>query len=174
MTANEGWFSRGKAEAEKGIPFSERVVGIGIVAFSVMTLLYFVAHQTRATGFFTLAFGKSEMVMLYGLLILGMISAGLEGLFGQRLYSRMFDSFGGLILAAFFTIWLLLLFPFEFSRFADVAPDSLSFLVGWITNDIARVIMVLAIIVYLGAALYCPIAYKFVDIKRFKREKISA
>ena len=57
MKANESWFSRGKAEAEKGIPFSERVVGIAIVVFSVLMVLYFVAHQRRSTGFFTAAFG---------------------------------------------------------------------------------------------------------------------
>jgi hypothetical protein len=173
MNTNESWFSRGKAEAEKGIPFGERVVGIALVVLNVMMLWYFVAHQTRATGFFTPTFGKSEMVMLYGLLILGMISAGLEGVFGKRLYSRIFDVFGGLLLAAVFTIWLLVLFPFDFAYFADVSPESLSFLLRWISNDIARVLMVLAIIVYLGAAAYCPIAYGFVSKRESKRENVS-
>ena len=174
MKANESWFSRGKAEAEKGIPFSERFVGIVIVVFSVLMLSYLVAHQVRSTGFLTAAFGKTEMFMLYGVLILGIISAGLEGVFGQRLYSRLFDVFGGLILAAVCTIWLLAVFPFEFAYFADVSPDSLSFLVRWISNGIARVLMVLAIIVYLGAAVYCPIAYGFVSKKGSKREEIAA
>ena len=169
----ESWFSRGKAQAEKDIPFSEHVVGIAIVVFTVFMVLYLVAHQVRSTGFFTASFGTSEMLMLYGLLILGIISAGLEGVFGQRLYSRLFDIFGGLLLAAACTIWLLVVFPFEFAYFSDVAPDFLSFLVQWITNDIARVLMVLGIIVYLGAAVYCPIAYGFVSMKRSKRKKIS-
>ena len=173
MTTNETWFSRGKAEAEKGIPPSERIVGVAIVVFSILMVLYFVAHQRRSTGFFTEAFGTMEMLMLYGLLILGIISAGLEGVFGQRLYSRLFDVFGGLILAAVCTAWLLVVFPFEFAYFADVLPDSLSFLGQWISNDIARVLMVLGIIIYLGAAVYCPMAYKFVGKKRSKREKIS-
>jgi hypothetical protein len=173
MMANESWFSRGKAEAEKGIPFGERVVGIAIVVFSVLMVLYFVAHQRRSTGFFTPSFGTLEMLLLYGLLILGIISAGLEGVFGLRLHSRLFDAFGGLILAAVCTVWLLVVFPFEFAYFADVLPESLRFLVQWISNDIARVLMVLAIIVYLGGAVYTPIAYKFVDMKHFKSEKIS-
>jgi hypothetical protein len=173
MKANESWFSRGKAEAEKGIPFSERVVGIAIVVFSVLMVLYFVAHQRQSTGFFTPTFGTFEMFLLYGLLILGIISAGLEGVFGLRLYSRLFDVFGGLILAAVCTVWLLVVFPFEFAYFADVLPDSLGFLGQWISNDIARVLMVLGIIMYLGAAVYCPIAYGFVGMKRSKREKIS-
>jgi hypothetical protein len=173
MNENENWFSRGKAEAEKRIPSSERFVGISIVVFSVLLVLYFIAHQTQSTGFFTASFGASEKLALYGLLMLGMISAGLEGVFGQRFYSRLFDVFGGLILAAVCTIGLLVVFPFEFAHFADVMPDSLSFLVRWISNDIARVLMVLAIIVYIGAAAYCPIAYGFVEIKRSRQEKTS-
>lgn len=173
MTANESWFSRGKAEAEKGIPFSERFVGSAIVVVSILMASYFVAHQRESTGFFTSSFGTPEAIMLYGVLMLGIISAGLEGVFGLRLYSRLFDVFGGLILAAVCIIFLLVIFPFEFTHFADVAPASLSFLVRWISNDIARVLMVLAIIVYLGAAIYCPIAYGFVSKKRSKREKIS-
>jgi len=51
-------------------------------------------------------------------------------------------------------------------------PDSFRFLVQWISNDVARVIMVLAIIVYVGAEIYCPIAYGFVGKKRSKRENI--
>ena len=174
MKANESWFSRGKAEAEKDYPFSERIVGIAIVVFSVLMMSYLVAHQVRSTGFFTAKFGTPEMFMLYGLLILGIISAGLEGVFGLRLHSRLFDVFGGLILAAVCIVWLLVVFPFEFAHFADVAPVSLSFLVRWISNGVARVLMVLAIIVYLGAAVYCPIAYGFVSKKRSKPEEIAA
>ncbi len=69
MNANESWFSRGKAEAEKGIPFSERLVGIAIVVFSVLMVLYFVAHQTCPTGFFTSTFGALEMLLFYVSLI---------------------------------------------------------------------------------------------------------
>ena len=173
MTEIESWFSRGKAEADKGIPYGHRVVGIALVVVSVLMMLYFVAHQMRSTGFFTATFGTLEMLLLYGLVILGIISAGLEGVLGRRLLSRLFDAFGGLILAAVATTWLLVVFPFEFAHFADVLPNSLRFLVQWISNDVARVVMVLGIIVYLGAAVYVPFAYKFASVKRFKRGKIA-
>ncbi len=112
--------------------------------------------------------------MLYGSLVFWIVTAGLEGVLGQRLLSRLFDTFGGLIFATVATAWLLVVFPFEFAYFADVLPDSLRFLAQWISNDIARVLMVLGIIVHLGAAVYCPFAYGFVGKKRSKREKISA
>ena len=169
--ATESWFSRGKAEAEKGIPYYERVVGIAIVVFSVLMVLYFVAHQMWSTGFFTATFGTLEMMLLYGSLIFWIITAGLEGVFGQRLLSRLFDTFGGIIFAAVATAWLFVVFPFEFAYFADVLPDFLRFLVQWISDDIVRVVMVLGTIVYLGAAVYAPIAYGFVRKKPSKREE---
>ncbi len=169
--ATESWYSRGKAEADKGIPYSERVVGIGIVVVCILIGVYFGAHQQWSTGFFTATFGITEMIMLYGSVIFWIVTAGLEGVLGQRLLSRLFDTFGGLIFAGIATVWLLVVFPFDFAYFADVLPVFLRFLVQWISNDIARVVMVLGIIVYLGAAIYAPIAYKFVRTKRSKREE---
>ena len=169
--ATESWFSRGKEEADKGIPYYERVVGVAIVVVSVLMVLYFVAHQTGSTDFFTTKFGAIEIIMFYGSLIFWIVTAGLEGVLGQRLLSRLFDTFGGIIFAAVATTWLLVVFPFEFTYFADVLPDFLRFLVQWISNDIARVVMVLGIILYLGAAVYAPIAYGFVRKKRSKREE---
>jgi len=107
MRATESWFSRGKAEAEKGIPVNERVVGIAIVVFSILMVSYFVAHQTRPTGFFTETFGPLEMLMLYGVWAFWIISAGLEGILGRRLLSRLFDACGGLIVSAIGMAWLL-------------------------------------------------------------------
>jgi len=170
--ATENWFSRGKAEADKGIPNSERIAGIGFFFVgSVLMVLYFVAHQMWSTGFFTATFGTIEMIMLYGSWVFWIITAGLEGVLGQRLLSRLFDTFGGIIFAAVATAWLLMVFPFEFAYFADVLPDFLRFLVQWISNDIARVVMALYIIGMGVAAVYAPIAYGFVGKKRSKREE---
>ena len=173
MKENESWLARGKAEAEKGIPSGERGVGIVIVVFSVLMVLYYAAHQIQSTGFFTEKFGTLEMVMVYGFWGFWIGSAGLEGVLGRRLLSRLFDVFGGLIFATICIAWLLVVFPFEFAHFADVLPDSLRFLMRWISNDIARVLMVLGIIVHLGAAVYCPIAYKFVGKEHTKCEEDS-
>ena len=170
---NENWFSRAKAEADKGIPHNERFVGVAIVVVCVLIVFYFVAHQTGSTGFFTETFGTLEMIMLYGSLIFMIVSAGLEGIFGQRLISRIWDAFGGLIFATIANTWLFMVFPFDFTYFANVLPDFLRFLVQWISNDIAQVLMVLIIIVTLGAAIYTPIAYKFIGKKSSKHEIIS-
>ena len=171
MESQESWFSGAKAEADKGIPKNERIAGIGFFfAGSVLMFLYLAAHQIWSTGFFTIKFGTVEMIMLYGSWIAWIIKSGLEGVLGQRFLSRLFDAFGGIIFIAVATAWLLVVFPFEFAYFADVLPDFLRFLVQWISNDIARVLMVLYIIVMGVAAVYAPIAYGFVR-KKPKREE---
>jgi len=173
MKSNENWYSRGKAEADKGIPCGERVVGIAIVAFSVFMMMYFTAHQRQSTGFFTAEYGTLEMIALYGYWAFWIVSAGLEGVLGLRLPSRIFDTFGGSIFAAICIAWLLVVFPFEFAYFADVVPESLRFLVQWITNDIAQLLMVAGIILHLGAAVYMPFAYKFVGKTSSEHEEVS-
>ncbi len=170
--ATENWFSRGKAIADKGIPLGERIAGIGFFFVgSVLMVLYFAAHQMGSTGFFTATFGSIEMIMLYGSWVAWIITAGLEGVLGQRLLSRLFDTFGGIIFMAVATVWLLVVFPFEFVYFAEVLPDFLRFLVQWISNDIARILMVIYSIAMGGAAVYAPIAYGFVGKKRSKRKE---
>jgi len=134
-------------------------------------VLYLAAHQIWSTGFFTAKFGTIEMIMLYGSWISLSISSGLEGILGKRLLSRLFDTFGGIMYIAVATAWLLVVFPFDFTYFANVLPDFLRFLVQWISNDIARIILVLYTIAMVIAAIYSPIAYKFIRVKRSKNEE---
>jgi hypothetical protein len=171
MPNSENWYSRGKAEADKGIPRSDRVVSISICVLCILLLAYIAAHQVQATGFFTSRFNGFEAFLLYGSLVFWIVSSGLEGIFSRRLLSRIIDAFGGVFLVAFSLIWLLVIFPFDFTYFSAVLPDSLSFLLQWISNGVARVLMIIGFVFHLGAALYAPIAYKFIDIKRFRSGK---
>jgi len=163
----ESWFSRGKAEADKGIPKNERIVSVGFFfTGSVLMILYLAAHQVWSTGFFTSTFGTTEMIMLYGSWVSWIITSGLEGILGKRLLSRLFDTFGGIIFIAVATVWLVVVFPFDFTNFAELLPGFLKFLVQWISNDIARILLGLYAIVIGIAAIYAPMAYKFIRIKR--------
>ena len=76
---NKNCFSRAKAEADKGVPPNDRVVGIAIVVVSILMMLYFAAHQVEATGFFTTAFGALEAIMLYGNLTAGLPQVSWRG-----------------------------------------------------------------------------------------------
>ena len=167
----ESWFSMAKAETDKGVPPNDRVVSVVIVVVSISMMLYFAAHQVWSTGFFTTAFGSVEAIMLYGNLTAWAVTGFLEGVLGQRLLSRLFDVFGGIIFITISLAWLTVVFPFNFAYFADVLPDFLRFLVQWISDDIARGLMVIGVIVFTVVAIYSPVAYRFMSKERFKRKK---
>ena len=171
MKETQGWFARAKTAAEEALPRNERVFGIAIVLFCILMIIFFITHQMNSTSFFTSEFGALEMLFFYGFWIFWITTAGLDAVISQRLLSRIVDTFGGLIFATISIAILLFLFPFEFTHLANGLPESIRFLVQWISNDIARVIMVLLVIVHLAAAIYSPFAYKFVDKKHFKHKK---
>ena len=135
------------------IPPEERPTSIVLVAFFSLLLLYFLAHQILSTGFFTPAFGPLEMIMLYGSLSTWITTSALI-LLSRKALSRDFDSFGGLLFAGLGIAWVFVVFPFDFIYFANVLPDFLRILLLWISNEIARVLMVLSIMMNLLMAAY--------------------
>jgi hypothetical protein len=173
MEETESWFSRAKTAAEETLPRNERVFGIGIVIVSVLMIIFFVSHQNQSTGFFNSKFGIFEILFFYGFWVFWITTAGLESIFNQRLLSRIVDTFGGVFFAAIAIAWNLVIFPFDFAKFSNILPESIRFLVQWISNDIAWAIMLVLMILHLLAAIYCPFAYKFVDKRRFKRNKTT-
>ena len=101
------------------------------------------------------------MILLYGILIYWIITSVLI-LIGQKHPSRDLDSYGGLFFATFAIGWLIVVFPFEFTHFADVLPDFLRFLVQWISNEIALVLLILLFIIHLIFAVYSLILRLYV------------
>ena len=173
MIDDQTWFARAKVDADKGIPTDERVSSAAIAVFSLLMVWFFVNHQTQATGFFTAEFGMLAQVLFYGYWAVWLTTASLEGILGLRLYSRLFDVFGGIIFLLISTIALLIIFPFDFQYLADVLPESLRFLLAWVSDDIARIVMVSGAIGLLFATVYSPIAYKFINLKHSKYDEIS-
>lgn len=173
MTTDITWYSRAKSDADKGIPADERLSSAAIAVFSVLMVGFFVSHQTQVTGFFTAEFGTLEQVLFYGYWIVWITTASLEGILGLRLHSRLFDVFGGIEFLLVSTVVLLIIFPFDFQYLTGVLPESLRFLLEWVSDDIARGLMVLGAIGLAFATVYSPIAYKFVDLKRFKHDELS-
>ena len=128
--ATMNWFARrAEAEAKKDtLSYSERARNIVGVVVGLLIVLYFVAHQTWSTGFFTSKFNTLEMLLFYGAPIVERILfPALSGLFGRKNLARLFDVFG-LILIAIALTWLFVVFPFDFAYLADVLPSFLRFL----------------------------------------------
>jgi hypothetical protein len=148
----KNWFSRTvEEELEDYIPDEERTTSIVLIVVCVLIMLYYVAHMMLSTGFFTATLGTLEILFLFGVPIFWIATSTLM-LVERKNQSRDLDSYGGLIFATAGIAWLLVLFPFEFAYFTDVLPVFLRFLLQWISNDIARVLMVLLFIFHLVTA----------------------
>lgn len=150
----------------------DRVISVVIVMFFPLILVYFIAHQMFSTGFFTATFGTLEMILLYGTPIYWIFTCAVL-LLELKDLSRDIDSFGGLGFAAVGFFWLFLVFPFDFAHFADVLPETLRFLVQWISNDIARVLLVLGFILHLFLAVFAVIIRVMVRKELARRKKIN-
>jgi len=159
----QNWFARRvKKEVEKDVmPFSERVGNAVAIVAIILATLYFVAHQTWSTGFFTSRFGFAEALLLYSSLLYGLIPTSVKGLVGRRNLARIFEVFGS-ILTTIALVWLYVVFPFDFSHFADVLPTFARFLLQWLSNDIARLLMIMGIIMMPISAAYNMVLYIFV------------
>jgi len=149
---------------------SDRVLSVGVIMFFPLILFYFVAHQTLSTGFFTATFGTLEMILLYGSLIFWIVTCTVL-LLELKDLSRDIDSFGGLLFAAVGFAWLSIVFPFNFTYFADVLPESLRFLVLWIPNGLARVLLVIGFILHLFLAIISGIMRVMVRKELTQRKK---
>ena len=117
---------------------------IGIVIIGLVAL-FFYAHQTQATGFFTSSFGATETLLLYGTILIGIAGPMARFLTGKRSKFRPAE----LIASVFWIVawaWFLMVFPFNFAHFTDVVPGFLRFLVSWVTNDIAYVLLAIGMV----------------------------
>ncbi len=173
MEKIKNWLSKSVEEELEDydvLSLEDRVISIFIIMIFPLIMFYFVAHQTLSTGFFTITFGTLEMVLLYGTLIYWIFTCTVL-LLGLKDLSRDIDSFGGLFFAAVGFAWLFVVFPFDFAYFTDVLPETLRFLVQWISNDIARVLLVLGFIVHLLLAIFAGILRVMVR-KELARRKI--
>lgn len=144
------------------------------IAFIIICSLFVwlnAAHQTLSTGFFTIKFGIFEMILLYGALIYWIVTCTFL-LLGLKNASRNLDSFGGLIFAAFGTAWLFVVFPFDFAYYADVLPEGIRFLIQWVSNGFARVIMVLGFIMYLYLSSFAGKLRVVVLKERARRKRL--
>ncbi len=161
--AAKNWFARqleGEAKKDR-LLFSDRA-GNGVAVFAIfLILLFFVVHQTSSTGFFTSKFGPTETFLFYVSILLAAVGAAAKVVVGRKNILRPFDTFqeGFGVVAS---VWLFAVFPFDFSHLADVLPNFLRFLLLWISNDDAKVIMAIAIIATSVLTVYTAVLYVFV------------
>jgi hypothetical protein len=119
-----------------------------LISVVAMLLLcgFFAYHQVAHTGFFTAKFGALEMFCLYGPLLVSLAAPVVRAVSGRRNPARPFDV-ATYVFLAMAALWLLMVFPFNFSHLADALPGALHFVLAWITNEIGKVVLILQVII---------------------------
>ena len=160
---SKGWFARHAAtEAKKdALSSSERAGQAMAVLGSLLVLSFFVANQTMSTGLFTSKFGPAEALLFYAPALIGIVASASRGATGRKNTVRPLDTSElGLIIPAL--IWLFAVFPFDFSHLGDLLPNFLRFLVAWISNDVAKLLMGIGIVATPIGTIYTAALYLFV------------
>lgn len=136
---------------------NHRITGLWPVLLGLVLVVgFFVAHQVWSTGFFTSDFGLLGTLLFYCALGFGFTFALGVPVALSRRFGRRTELTYELGTALFWTItaaWLLVAFPFNFSQLNAVVPGQLWFVLSWITNDIGRILLGIALV---GALAFIP------------------
>jgi hypothetical protein len=159
----EPWIMRmARKEADRDVlKLSERVGELA--AFLVITLIgiYFIALQVEGTGFFAPSFSAFDMALFYGALFYGLVPSLTRAATGRRNLARPLDVAGSVLFiisgSYFLTHW-----AFDFSHFADILPQSLQFVLSWVTNEIAQGMILLGLAIALVLTAWTSAQYYFV------------
>jgi hypothetical protein len=143
----------GRALKKDRLTLSERggeVVGILCIALFVW---FFRENQIQNTGFFTSKFGPMESFLFYGSMLFGVVTGSARALIGRRNVVRPLEVVGALLWASA-SYWFLQVFPFDFSHLPDLLPDAIKFLLGWLTNDVAMLLLIIGVVCGVVQAVY--------------------
>jgi hypothetical protein len=153
-----------RAKTDRDLVSTPQRVIDPLVAILAMALVlsFFAFHQLAQTGFFTQKFGPLEMICFYGPIILTPAAAIIRGVSGHRNTGRPLEALVNLFMASA-ALWLLVVFPFDFSHFADALPPAIRFMFAWLNNDIGKVVLILQIIIGTTVAFATAITYLVVQ-----------
>ncbi|MDD1746443.1 MAG: hypothetical protein LUQ16_01630 [Methanomassiliicoccales archaeon] len=168
MSASTWTESIAKKEAARDVlSLGQRFGEAVAIVVIFLVFLFFINNQIQDTGFFTSEFGTTEMILFYGSLLFGMFPPLLRLFLGRRNQVRPVDVVGNVlfVIAASYLIWV---FPFDFSHLSDLFPESLKFLLDWITNDMVVVLFSFVIVIVIIASVWT--AFLFILVRdRLKR-----
>lgn len=166
------WFSE-QVEREA----SREVLGVGdrigevlSIAATIGFIAFIAIHQTRPTGFFTDEASTFDIALIYLALIIGMVPPAARFLTGHRNFARPLEALGMVVFIAV-ALYLLLVFPFDISRFAQPLPRSLEFLLDWVPESLAKWVMGVGVA---ASAFFAPFTFQlYVSVKRRLSEDAS-
>lgn len=134
-----------------------------VIVLTALVALFFINNQVLETGLFTSDFGAMETALFYGSLLFGTAPPVLRMTAGRRNVVRPFEVLGNIIFIVA-AVYLLYVFPFDMAHLTDLFPSSLRFILDWITNDIARLLLAFAVVISAMAAVWT--AFLYVAVKK--------
>lgn len=171
---NESWTKRmAKKQADRDRLRNGERIG-ELFAALVISLIgsYFISLQVDKTGFFTPSFGTLDAVLFYGTMFFGIVPALGRALFGRRNAIRPVD-FVGSVLFIVSASWFLTHWAFDFSHFADGLPQSLRFIISWVTDGLAQALLAIALALTVLVAIWTALQYYIVR-QELKARKAKA
>jgi hypothetical protein len=127
-------------------------------AGALLVLFFFTLHQVLSTGFFTLKFSLAETLFLYVPLLFAMVMLAAKIFISRENMLRPFDMLK-MVLIAIAGVWLFNVFPFDFSHLTDLLPNNLQFMLLWVTNEFAKVVIAIISVAAFTWAVYIGILY---------------
>ncbi len=138
--------SNWKKEAEKDkLKDAERASQLVSWFFTGLAAWFLLTHWTQDTGFYTSEFDQLDALVLFGPLFFGVLPPLVRTLRGRKNIARPWDIFGSMLFVLS-SAYFLCAFPFDMAYFAVPLPGSLQFLIDWVTEDIAKVVLVIGVI----------------------------
>ncbi|KAF5054212.1 hypothetical protein DSECCO2_390550 [anaerobic digester metagenome] len=135
-----------RKEAEKDrLNEAERAMQLISWVFTAIAAWFLLSHWTEDTGFFTSEFGQLDALVLFGPLLFGLLPPLVRTLRGRKNISRPWDIVGSMLFVLS-SAYFLCVFPFDMAFFAVPLPDGMRFLIDWVTEDIAKVVLVIGIV----------------------------
>jgi hypothetical protein len=118
-----------------------------VISLIIMALIigYFWRLWSIDAGFFTSAFQPPEQFWFFAPMLLGLAAPTMRLLVGRRNPARPFEMVTD-VLMVIGAIWLLRVFPFDFSHLGDALPGNLPALLNWVPNWLGKVGLVLQLV----------------------------
>jgi hypothetical protein len=155
-----GWWHRTVArEADRNrLGTAERIGNVIGIFFVLLFFIILIDIQVSGSGFFTDAFGPLEQVLLYGSLLYGVFPSLVRAFTSDRNLGRLADIIGSVIFVAAAS-YLLWVFPFDVPSLLDYLLGPASEAFPWITNELARAVLLLGIVISIISAAYNVVLY---------------
>ena len=146
----------------------ERAGQLISVMLTIIASTYLFMHWLRDTGFYDPGFDEIDATVLFGPILFGLVPPLFRFLVGRKNASRPSD----VIVSVLFTIsaiYFLANFMFNMEVFATPLPEGARFLLDWISDDVARALLGLAVVGGAFSAAWNVLTY--VKVKEILEKK---